>query len=423
MMDRPSYLSKYLFDWELMDVIVGGRSALDSKFFIIPMYNADEVTSFIKNYGLDPTDPVVRAELFGNFQEALQFIRRYFLVSGVDGAEGLMIPPAILRITSIEDLFLYATGNTTEVTLEERLWAEVVLKIMHTILHIDKDLRGSYFSKIQTQIFDRFYQHVYRDENDNLFLGKRDDEKKIPLVEFVTKSKKSRESVIIKLLHKTENVAEELFDRIGVRFVTESRADVLRCISYLLKNNIIIPHNLKASRSNNTLIDLEKFKERHKQLIKMSIRNKLSEERFLQALERDAVECTFDSEESEDEDIKNKHTSSNYQAIQFTSRQLIRYKNPFLEEFRDLRKLAKERESEEGEEDELGKRILGLDMSHISRDIRFFYPYEVQLVDKRSHEINTQGEASHQDYKKSQVQSAFNRVFWAILRNRQDQNI
>ena len=27
----------------------------------------------------------------------------------------------------------------------EGLWAELVLKVMHTILHIDKDLRGKYF--------------------------------------------------------------------------------------------------------------------------------------------------------------------------------------------------------------------------------------------------------------------------------------
>ena len=75
-MDRPTYLSKYLFDWELLDVVIGGRSALDSKFFVGQMYNIEQVNSFLKGYGLDAADPVSRAELFGNFQEALQFIKR-----------------------------------------------------------------------------------------------------------------------------------------------------------------------------------------------------------------------------------------------------------------------------------------------------------------------------------------------------------
>ena len=81
-MERPSYLSKYLFDWESFDVVIGGKSALDSKFFISQMLNEEMVESFLVGYGLDANDPVARAELFGNFQEALQFIRRYFLKEG-----------------------------------------------------------------------------------------------------------------------------------------------------------------------------------------------------------------------------------------------------------------------------------------------------------------------------------------------------
>ena len=33
-MERPSYLSKYLFDWDLIEVMLDGRSAIDSKFFV-----------------------------------------------------------------------------------------------------------------------------------------------------------------------------------------------------------------------------------------------------------------------------------------------------------------------------------------------------------------------------------------------------
>ena len=72
-MERPSYLQKYLFDWEILDVVIGGKSALDTKNFLGPMSSIEQVNHFLKGYGLDPANHVNKAELFGNFQEALQF--------------------------------------------------------------------------------------------------------------------------------------------------------------------------------------------------------------------------------------------------------------------------------------------------------------------------------------------------------------
>ncbi len=407
-MERPSYLSKYLFDWESFDVVIGGRSALDSKFFIGQMENSERVERFLVGYGLDANDPVARAEIFGNFQEALQFIRRYFLKEGnVDGLD-LKIPNGIFMITDISDLFLMATGNKEGTSTEERLWAEIVLKVMHTILHVDKDLRSSYFSEIQTQIFDRFYKYLFRD-GDDLFLSRSKKEKdhmRVPLVEFETKSKKTRESVIIKLLHKAENVAEELFDRVGVRIVTRNRFDAIRTIKFLIENFVVIPHNIKPSRSVNTLFNMEEFKNRHSNLIKYALRHNLSEEKFSEAMERELKDCVVDQGRGD----RNTHSLSGYQAIQFTCRHLIKYKNPFLQEFIDLRKAAKAQK-----EEEISKKILSMDYSHIARDIRFFYPYEVQIVDEESHLTNSEGEASHVEYKKQQTLTAMNRVFQPLL--------
>ena len=406
-MERPSYLSKYLFDWEFFEVVVGGKSSLDSKFFIGPLTNVEQVNGFLKGYGLDPSDPVTRAELFGNFQEALQFIRRYFLLEGSKDGLDLKIPNSVYMITDIGDLFLMATGGSGRYSREERLWAEVILKVMHTILHVDKDLRSNYFNIIQTQIFDRFYKFVYRDENGHLFMGKRTEgSRDIPLEDFVTKSKKTRESVIIKLLHKAENVAEELFDRVGVRFVTQSRFDTLRVIKFLIETNVVVPHNVKPSRSINTIIDLGHFKEKHQSILRMALRNKMSEQDFLEAMEEEVRKCAPGRAGD-----RNEHSLANYHSIQFTCRQLIKYKNPFLAEFKSLRKMAKERD----ESNELAQKVLAMDMSLIARDVRFFYPYEVQIVDAESHKNNTEGEASHQEYKKSQIISAMKRVFKPLI--------
>lgn len=396
-----------MFDWDSFDVVIGGKSALDSKFFTGPMTNTEVVEKFLVEYGLNPRDPVSRAELFGNFQEAIQFIKRYFLKEGNPDGIDLKIPNDIYMITEITDLFLMATGNLPGTTAENAYWAESILKVMHTILHIDKDLRSNYFSTVQTQIFDRFYKHLNRDEAGSLYLGKMDDPNRVPLLDFQTKAKKTRESVIIKLLHKVENVAEELFDRVGIRIVTHKRFDTLRVVKFLVDNYVVIPHNVKPSRSLNSLIDMGELKATHLRAVKVALRENWDEQRFLDEVEKEIM----DDRLNHDPD-RNQYSLASYQSIQFTGRTLIKYRNPFYQEFSELRKSAKSLQ----DENELAKKILSLDYSRISRDVRFFYPFEVQIVDNLAHKTNTEGEASHLEYKKSQVQAAMKRVLAPLIR-------
>jgi uncharacterized protein (TIGR04562 family) len=406
-MERPSYLQKYMFDWEILDVVVSGKSALDTKNFLGPMTSIDQVNQFLKGYGLDPNDHVSQAELFGNFQEALQFVKRYFLREGSPDGLDLKVPNSLHMISDISQLFLMATDDNIA-KREDKMWAEVVLKVMHTIMHTDKDLRSNYFNVVQTQIFDRFYKYIFRDADNKLFIGVKGTDDVVPLIDFETKSKKTRDSIIIKLLHKVENVAEELFDRVGVRFITHTRFDTLRLVRFLLEKNIVIPHNNKPSRAINTMIDLPKFKEAHQRVLKMAIKNNLSEDRFVSALEREIADCQKFPAQSD----HNQFTSKAYQSIQFTCRQLIEYKNPFLQEFNDLRRFAK---TSNPQENELARKVLNMDISLVARDIRFFYPYEIQVVDQEAFKQNSQGEASHQEYKRLQVKSAMKRIFKPII--------
>jgi len=324
-MDKESYLYKYVFDWQTLDIVLGGKSSLDSKYFVGIVENKAQGADFLRGYGLSPDDRVASAELFGNFQEALQFIRRYFLKEGNPDGLDFKIPNSLYMINDITDLFMMASKHAKNE--EDRLWAEIVLKVMHTILHVDKDLRSKYFSIIQTQIFDRYYRFINRDGENRLYLGTKDSADanfKIPLVNFETKDKKSRDSIIIKLMHKVDNVAEELFDRIGLRIVTRNKFDTLRVVKFLVEKNIIVPHNNKPSRAINTLINLEDFKKRYNNLMKVAIRNGLSEDRFVQALEREAEESPVDKQRIP----INEHTAKAYNSIQFTCRHLVKYVNP-----------------------------------------------------------------------------------------------
>lgn len=405
-MARPSYLHEYGFNWETFDVVCSGKSSLDATNYLTELYDKQQVTNFLYGYGFDITDPVEAAELFGIFQEALNFIKRYFLKEGNPDGLDLRVPNYLYSITNISDLFLAATGHSSfKLNTEEALWAGVVLKVMHTILHTDKDLRYRYFSTIQQQIFDRFYKFVQRDEQNRLFLKKDGTGMTIPLYDFQTKAKKTRDSIIIKLLHKQENVAEELFDRIGIRIVTYNKLDALKVIGFLQKNYVIMINNIKPSRSQNTLVDLGLLRKRMYTLYKETMRENLTEETFYQKLNHLIEECAPASTTHE-----NIHSSDEYRAIHFTGRQLIKYKNPFMSSFNEVRKQALK-----DKENPVSQALLHLDTSPISRDVRFFYPFEVQITDYESHIKNTMGEASHNEYKRSQLRSAMRRIFRPIL--------
>lgn len=402
---RPGYLENYRFNWETFDVVCSGQSSLDTTNYLSDLGDRDQVADFLYGYGFDISDPVESAELFGIFQESLQFIKRYFLKEGNPDGLDLKVPHYLYTITNITELFLSATGKSSlKLKTEESLWAGVVLKVMHTILHTDKDLRYRYFSTIQQQIFDRFYKFIHRDEENRLFL-KNDKGLSIPLYDFQTKAKKNRDSIIIKLLHKQENVAEELFDRIGMRIVTYNKLDSLRVIKFLHKNYVIMINNIKPSRSQNTLVDLKCLKTKTYGLYKKTMRNNDSEDTFYQNLNNLIEECGFGSSSH-----VNRHSSDEYRAIHFTGRQLIKYRNPFMSSFNEVRKQALK-----DKENPLSQALLSLDTSPISRDVRFFYPFEVQLTDYESHLKNTQGEASHTEYKRSQLKSAMKRIFRPIL--------
>ncbi len=406
-MDRTSsYLSKYLFEWDFLDIVVGGHSALDAKFFVSNMHDKSQVGSFLLSYGFDPEDLINKAELFGNFRESLQFVKRYFLREGNSDGIDFIIPNSFYKITEIEDLFLMATGCHENFNSdEEKLWAELLLKIMHTILHVDKDLRTNYLKIIQTQILDRFYKYLFR-EGEKLFVGQKGSDP-IEIMIFEARPKKTRDSTILKLLYKAESVAEELFDRVAIRVVTKNKFDALRIIKFYLGKNIIIPHNVKPSRTINTMIDLKKFKGYYQKIIKEALRQNLSEEEFLVRVE----ECIKNLHAEGGNNEKNEHSLKNYHSIHFTGRQLIKYQNPFFKEFNNLRQMARDAT----QESELTKKILSMDISLIARDVRFFYPYEVQIVDDSSHKINTQGDASHTEYKKNQIQACIKRIFKHLI--------
>jgi uncharacterized protein (TIGR04562 family) len=408
--------SRFDFRWDVLDVIIGVKSTIDSSegFNILSI---DEADRFIRSYGYDLENPIENAEVQGNFREALNIIRKHFLQPENPDGLRLEIPRKILELTDIRDLFLMSSLQYPGQQSDShghllKNWACSLLKIMHTIAHIDKDLRTPHFSDIQQQIFDRFYKVIHRDSEGQLYLGeKEDDPSRINLVAFETKPKKTRDSIILKLLHKPENVAEDIFDRVGIRFVTETLLGSLLVVKYLKDKMIIMPPNIKPSRSRNTLIDLESFRKNLAVLLPKLEEEEISVDDFAKQVEEITTRPRSSSE--------NPHSSEFYRAIQFTCRQFIKLQNPVYNELKELKKsvrtLAPAQEQGSDPVFKITDKIDKIDLKYIQKEVRFFYPFELQLMDRQSAEENERGRSAHSEYKKAQVQTALRRVMGSLV--------
>ncbi|MGE4231870.1 MAG: TIGR04552 family protein [Bacteriovoracia bacterium] len=409
------FLQRYEFDWELLDVIVGGKSAIDSRNHLRAR-SSEDIESFMDCYGYDLSNPIEKAELFGNFQEALSFIRKYFLKPDNPDGLKLEIPRKITEITDIAQLLgaaMLPEPNPGQATTG--LWACAILKVMHTVAHMDKDLRGAYFKDVQTQIFDRFYKFIHSDENGQVYLGKdaRDPER-VDLALFESKPKKARDSLVLKMLHKPENVAEDIFDRVGMRFVVKNRFDALRIIKFLKDRYVIMPANIKPSRSRNTLIDTRAFSEHLRNLLDDLQNDKLPVREFEEKL----VEFFNAKTGLPKADLENPHTSEFYESIQFTGRQLVKIKNPLYDDLKDLKT---ELAGVSGLPEKVLQIVERMDLTNIQKEIRFFYPFEVQIYDEASYKEAQEGQSSHSNYKKSQIQAAMKRVMSGLIVYYKDQ--
>lgn len=410
-MDAHPARIKYEFSPEDFDVLVRGRSIIDTRLGLssTPMRTAEDVDQFVRSYGYDLSNPIEKAEILGNFHEAISFIRRFFLQP--ENSEGLRleVPRKILEMTDVRELFLMANlsypgqvEDTQGVQLKN--WACSLLKVIHTIAHVDKDLRSSHFSEIQKQIFDRFYKVLHRDDEGALYLGDSpDDPLRVNLLKLETKPKKARESILLKLLHKPEHVAEDIFDRVGLRFITHTRLDALRVVKYLKDKLIVVSANIKPSRSRNTLIDLAALRAQLDPLLRKLDQGEISEQELCDQLE-EVARPDLGSQE-------NVHTSSSYRAIQFTCRQLIKLRNPLFDDVRELKNLAKAASLRE----EVTRVIDRIDLKYLQREMKFFYPFEIQVMDQVSAEENERGRSAHSEYKKAQIQTAMKRVMGSFF--------
>lgn len=327
------------------------RTALEGRSFIdterIHIHSLVEATLFLECYGFDITDQTDIEELESLRLEAIELIEEELL----EGDES--IPEAILNEKDVRQYLLNASGHG-----EKRLapWSGAMLRVIHTLTHSHSYLNDIYHDPIRDQILKQFEGHIHI-EHDEKYLGN------IKLVNFELRTAKSRRSVAMKLMHKAENVAADIFDWIGIRFITEYRSDVIDVLAYLREQHIVTYANIKPSRSRNSLIDMD--------WLNTCLNKDMTVEEIRKAMQSSEFPVETQTEPKE----HNQFSEVSYHSVQITCRQRIKIPQPD------------------------------------GKNLCFYFPFEIQMMDEKSYQKTREGLASHSEYKKRQRNAVRARVF------------
>lgn len=359
-------MMKAQFPWETLRSIIGGRSAIDVPKLHCGSLEAAE--QFLECYGFDWRRPAHQDELEALRGQAIAFLEQQLLDDEV-------IPAHVRDETDVRQLLVWASSRATEgPDAQQQRWCCAMLRIGHTLAHSQSYFNEAYGDEIRAQIFARFEPHLFRD-GDAMTLGSGDDA--IALREFDVKPSKPMFSVAMKLLHKVENVAEDIFDRVGVRFITHERFDTLLVVKYLREHNVFMFANIKPSRSRNTLIDLPWLEDLMAGLDAEVEAGRISDAERIEVLRGAVGEHAYPGEPGPS---INPYSAASYHAVQFTCRQMIRVP------------------------DGAG-----------NGEIRFFFPFEVQILDHESYQRSRSGYAAHDLYKARQRRAVRRRVLGRLV--------
>lgn len=386
--------NRYDFSWETLRSFLDGVSPIDLDR--LALQSREEAYQFLVQYGYDMAIPSEHHEAWTVFRDGLDYLQRVLCPAPTPEDRSVGVPEELHQIADLTEILLLAShGGPLQP------WACALLRVMHTISHANHAVRSPFYQEIQIQILERYRQHVHQDAHGKLHLGT--GLLAVPLEDIQLREEKSRDSMILKLLHKPDNVAQGIFDRIGVKLVTPTKVDALLVLKYIRRNHLAIFANIMPGRSRNTLIDLERFRD------------------VYESISRPGAPGTFKSNwaalqkpiepSGEDNQHQNPHSSSAFRSIQFTCRQLIRVPNPQYSALQELRAALSERIPSE----ELAALLAKLSADNPDPVLRFFFPYEVQILDHENHMRTLEGESSHANYRLRQLRTARRRVLAGLL--------
>ena len=220
---------------ETVRLIVHGNSVIDwnrSNF-----RSRDDVTRFLKLHQLDVNDPEDQRRLRFVYGEAVNYLEDHL---------GLNFPEDLRSPEDVRDVFVEA--SKTGGFRRRQIQACVILKLMHVINHLETAELKHQTPLSEAELLDLAERRIVAAADKMRHAG-------FPLVAFYG-SRKTRNSVITKLLAKKENTAATIFDKLRFRIVTEHKDHVLPAIAWLTEH--LFPFNyLIPGESHNNLVHLD----------------------------------------------------------------------------------------------------------------------------------------------------------------------
>ncbi len=220
-------------DIEAMRLMLTGGSVID--WHKAAFATLEDVDRHLALHLLDPHRPEHRRRLDVVFAEAATYVETYL---------GLRIPRDLREISDVREVFLIASD--TRGFRRRQVLCCTILKLMHVMQHLEAaDLRLR-ASISETRLLELAQARVagaadrMRAEGVNLAA--------------MYGSKKTRMSVVSKLLSKREDVATRIFDKLRYRVVVETQQDLPSALTWMVRH--LFPCNqVVPGQCHNNLLD------------------------------------------------------------------------------------------------------------------------------------------------------------------------
>jgi uncharacterized protein (TIGR04552 family) len=224
-----------LQDVEAVRLVLSGTSVVDWQR--LSLRTLEEVDQFLAVNQLDVTDPEDMERLRYVFNEAVSYLEEQL---------HLKFPAELRNPVDVRHVFLWASqwGGFRRT----QILSCVVLKLMHIIHHLEAaDLRFR-LTLSEEQIMHMAHRRIVQQARELQDRG-------VPIAAFYG-NRKSRSSVLTKLIAKREALAATIFDKLRYRVVVYRHEDLVPVLATMARE--MVPFNYTVpGQSHNTLVDLE----------------------------------------------------------------------------------------------------------------------------------------------------------------------
>ncbi len=390
----------WLMPWNEIAHCLGELSLFETKGLCLK--NLEECHRFLVSHGYDISIKEQKKSLEVLFLKSLQFLRHVIL--NAEERLALDVPMELITMEDPRKVLLLSCSSEPRKIYKKR-WSCAILKVAFTLHSVENDPNYRAIGEARELIFQKLKKRLFpvRDSQGYVF---RHQDSQVHLHQVIWKELKTKESIALKFLHKSDVLSEGVFDYIGVRFVVAQASDALRLLKLLIDTQIVLPHLVITSRTRNTLLNFnrsKRFIEMIQELHAIGTLSSLELENYLSK-----VPWQFSTHELLGKG-NNAHSSNHYRSLQITVKQAVRTANPAHMALKSVLNQLSIFKSTGSQDPWL--------LQTVPEELFQQFPLEIQILDQKSFDAASDGAASHFEYKQSQLQTVRARVVGDLLRD------